>query len=168
MVSSKIKTFNGKKYKFRTDGRIFRQLSNGNWKETGKADNGDGYLRVMISGEKHYVHRIIWEVFNGPIPDGLEIDHINRDRTDNRLDNLRLVTSAQNNHNRKDNVMADELEAGMKRHSSEYNNAWAKKQGYKNFTEYQNTLAQKRGYRNHSHYAMVMRARRKTKRAISP
>ena len=152
MVSSKIIKFNGKKYEFRTDGRIFRQLSNGNWKETGKADDGNGYLRVQIARKNHRVHRIIWTVFNGPIPDGLEIDHINRDKTDNRLDNLRLVTSAQNNHNRKDNVMVDELEAGMKHNSSEYLNAWA----------------QKHGYEDHNHYCRVLSARKKAKHAFTP
>ncbi len=152
MVSSKIIKFNGKKYEFRTDGRIFRQLSNGNWKETGKADDGNGYLRVQIARKNHRVHRIIWTVFNGPIQDGLEIDHINRDKTDNRLDNLRLVTSAQNNHNRKDNVMVDELEAGMKHNSSEYLNAWA----------------QKHGYEDHNHYCRVLSARKKAKHAFSP
>lgn len=152
MVSSKIIKFNGKKYEFRTDGRIFRQLSNGNWKETGKADDGNGYLRVQITRKNHRVHRIIWTVFNGPIPDGLEIDHINRDKTDNRLDNLRLVTSAQNNHNRKDNVMVDELEAGMKHNSSEYLNAWA----------------QKHGYEDYKHYCRILSARKKAKHAFSP
>lgn len=152
MVSSKIIKFNDKKYEFRTDGRIFRQLSNGNWKETGKADDGNGYLRVQIARKNHRVHRIIWTVFNGPIPDGLEIDHINRDKTDNRLDNLRLVTSAQNNHNRKDNVMVDELEAGMKHNSPEYLNAWA----------------QKHGYEDYNHYYRVLSARKKAKHAFNP
>lgn len=140
MVSSKIIKFNGKKYEFRTDGRIFRQLSNGTWKETGKADDGNGYLRVKIARKDYKVHRIIWTVFNGPIPDGFEIDHINRICNDNRLDNLRLVTSAQNNHNRKDNVMVDELEAGMKHNSPEYLNAWAQKYGYEDFNHYQRVM----------------------------
>lgn len=36
---------------------------------------------------------------NGPIPDGLFIDHINRNRTDNRIENLRLVTHKENMRN---------------------------------------------------------------------
>ena len=37
----------------------------------------------------HLVHRIVWDAFNGPIPKGFEVDHINDIRTDNMLDNLR-------------------------------------------------------------------------------
>ena len=48
-----------------------------------------------------YVHRLVWEAFNSPIPDGYEIDHINTIRYDNRLVNLRLVTSKENSNNPK-------------------------------------------------------------------
>lgn len=51
------------------------------------------------------LHRFKWEIFNGPIPNGLVIDHINGDRLDNRLsdieedNNLRLVNNSHNSHN---------------------------------------------------------------------
>lgn len=41
-------------------------------------------------------HRLVWETFNGDIPNGFEIDHIDNDKTNNRLDNLRLVTRSEN------------------------------------------------------------------------
>ena len=41
-------------------------------------------------------HRFIWECFNGIIPDGKEIDHINNKRDDNRLCNLQLLTPKEN------------------------------------------------------------------------
>lgn len=41
-------------------------------------------------------HRLIWEAMNGPIPVGLEINHKNGVKTDNRLSNLELVTHAEN------------------------------------------------------------------------
>lgn len=46
-----------------------------------------------------YVHRLAYETFVGEIPNGYEIDHINTIRDDNRLDNLRVVTHADNNRN---------------------------------------------------------------------
>lgn len=64
-----------------------------------KSDNGCGYLRVRTKLGLKMVHRIIWETFNSEIPDGYEIDHINTIKTDNRLCNLRLVTSKENKNN---------------------------------------------------------------------
>ena len=40
--------------------------------------------------------RLIWESFNGPIPEGMTIDHINGEKADNRLDNLRCCTMRVN------------------------------------------------------------------------
>ena len=47
-------------------------------------------------GGAKYVHRIIWESVNGQIPDGLQINHKNGVRTDNRIENLELVTPSEN------------------------------------------------------------------------
>ena len=46
-----------------------------------------------------YLHRFLWETFMGEIPQGYQIDHINTIRTDNRLENLRLVTCKENHNN---------------------------------------------------------------------
>ena len=45
-------------------------------------------------------HRIVYEAFNGPIPQGMTIDHIDQDKANNRLSNLRLATYAQQNANK--------------------------------------------------------------------
>ena len=42
------------------------------------------------------VHRFVWEYFNGPVDEGLVIDHIDGDRSNNRLSNLRVVTQREN------------------------------------------------------------------------
>jgi len=42
------------------------------------------------------IHRCMWEAFYGPIPNKLEINHKNLDRSDNRLDNLELLTHREN------------------------------------------------------------------------
>jgi hypothetical protein len=54
-----------------------------------------------MNGNDVVASRFIWEFFNGPIPDGIQIDHANRDPSDNRLSNLRLATNSQNQFNRK-------------------------------------------------------------------
>lgn len=46
-------------------------------------------------------HRIVWEMHNGPIPDGMEIDHINHVPGDDRIENLRMVTRLINNRNKR-------------------------------------------------------------------
>lgn len=45
------------------------------------------------------VHRLVWEAFHGPIPENMVIDHISTVRNDNRLCNLRCVTTSENNNN---------------------------------------------------------------------
>jgi hypothetical protein len=59
----------------------------------------DGYVR--ISGgrsvrREQYAHRVVYEAVHGPIPEGMEIDHRNTRRADNRVANLQAVTAAQN------------------------------------------------------------------------
>jgi len=46
------------------------------------------------------MHRYLWEVVNGSIPEGMEIDHKNRIKTDNHIENLRLVTHGENQRNK--------------------------------------------------------------------
>lgn len=59
----------------------------------------DGYIRVRRNNKEYRAHRIIWELFNGPIPEGMLIDHKDGDKFNNRIDNLRLATRQQNNVN---------------------------------------------------------------------
>lgn len=54
-------------------------------------------LRIMQ--KDLYAHRVIWEMVNGPIPQGMVIDHIDRNPFNNSLSNLRLATRGQNNYN---------------------------------------------------------------------
>lgn len=60
----------------------------------------NGYLRVKIYGMQLYVHRIAWLITHNDWPNGV-IDHINGDRSDNRISNLRAVTNTQNSWNSK-------------------------------------------------------------------
>lgn len=63
-----------------------------------------GYIVISIYGKLYQAHRVAWLLMNGPIPHGMHIDHINGDRSDNRIANLRLATIQQNNHNRRISV----------------------------------------------------------------
>jgi hypothetical protein len=58
---------------------------------------GGGYLGLAIQNEKYLAHRVAWVMHYGEQP--TEIDHINGDRSDNRIANLRLVTRTENNMN---------------------------------------------------------------------
>lgn len=60
----------------------------------------NGYLQLMVGRKCVKLHRLIYEHVNGQIPDGFEIDHINGIRTDNRIENLRLVSRGENQQNR--------------------------------------------------------------------
>lgn len=65
----------------------------------GSYDN-DGYLILKVKTRQIKAHRIAWFLFYGEFPN-MEIDHINRDRSDNRIVNLRLSTRETNVANRK-------------------------------------------------------------------
>lgn len=54
---------------------------------------------IRIARKLYYRNRLVWEYFNGPIPEGMEIDHINCERSDDRIENLRLATRRQNARN---------------------------------------------------------------------
>lgn len=61
-----------------------------------------GYVNICLQFKtRHYAHRLAWIMTHGSIPDGAWIDHINGDKVDNRLINLRLCTHAENTRNRK-------------------------------------------------------------------
>jgi hypothetical protein len=64
----------------------------------------NGYPLVVLCGvgkpKPHTVHRIEAEAHLGPIPAGMDVDHINGDRSDNSLRNLRVVSTKDNCRNK--------------------------------------------------------------------
>ena len=78
------------------------------WEWTG-ACTAAGYGVIRINYVNHYLHRLMWETLVGPIPDGLEIDHLCRNRkccnpdhldTVDRRENLRRGIGAETNRRR--------------------------------------------------------------------
>ena len=69
-------------------------------KETLTTLNQIGYRQVAIFGQYYLAHRLIWLYHYGAWPKG-EIDHVNGDRSDNRLENLRDVPRKINGRNQR-------------------------------------------------------------------
>ena len=64
----------------------------------GSWDN-EGYLRISVGGKRYLSHRLAWLYINGQLPK-LQIDHINHNRSDNRIANIREVTQQDNLKNK--------------------------------------------------------------------
>ena len=88
------------------DGHVYSQLSD---RELIPRDNGTRYLRVWINGRPRYIHRLVYETFVGPIPDGLQINHIDHNTHNNNLDNLELVSQRENNNKKAIHETIEEL-----------------------------------------------------------
>lgn len=56
----------------------------------------DDYQFVKIEGKKHYIHQLVLEAFEGEKPKGYECDHIDGDKTNNCIVNLRYLTINEN------------------------------------------------------------------------
>lgn len=80
-------------------GTIDRIMKSGHRRKDIGYIDPQGYKRIRDSYVTMYNHRIVWEAANGPIPKGMVIDHINGNRSDNRIVNLRMVTHAENMQN---------------------------------------------------------------------
>ncbi|NBT52341.1 MAG: hypothetical protein EBV86_00525 [Marivivens sp.] len=59
-----------------------------------------GYRQITVCGDKCLAHRLAWLFGTGEDPGDLTVDHVNRDKQDNRIENLRLATRNQQQANR--------------------------------------------------------------------
>jgi len=83
------------------NGKLFNRIDRGRARKGQEAGNfcKNGYRRVRFDGEPYQTHRIIWKLLYGEDP--AEIDHINGNRSDNRITNLRSVCHYENMRNMK-------------------------------------------------------------------
>lgn len=81
-------------------GNIFWRTSGGRRRSNVPAGSKrkDGYIKIGFAGKHYPAHRLAWILFYGKFADG-EIDHIDRDRSNNRISNLRCVTRRENASN---------------------------------------------------------------------
>ena len=82
-------------WRWRVNSRVPKTLEAGAQRKS----NSDGYLNVSVNGRNYPVHRVVMLMCYGFYGEGLEVDHINHVRNDNRLFNLRFVTRSENSKN---------------------------------------------------------------------
>jgi len=83
--------------------RIDLRRTDGKWKVVNnKKNHNEGYCQVSFNGRMVLYHVIVWILSTGnDIPEGMQIDHKNGNKLCSTMSNMRLVTSRQNNQNRK-------------------------------------------------------------------
>ena len=90
---------------FRIDpetGKIYWAVAHGRWSARPAGDLAgclrNGYRYINVEGRNYFGHRIAWLIEHSEWP-AMTLDHINGDRDDNRPQNLRMATAAENNQN---------------------------------------------------------------------
>lgn len=96
-----VSAANFDKYEVSNDGLMRNKRPRSDRPELLKGSSDkDGYIRYALRSDgktwNRISHRIVWESFVGPIPAGMQINHKNGIKNDNRLENLEVVTPSQN------------------------------------------------------------------------
>jgi hypothetical protein len=97
-------------FEYHEDGYLIRKISGqgrankagskvGNYSAKNLGKRNARYVTTKINGQHWCVHKLIYLWHHGYVPD--QLDHINRDTLDNRIENLRPATNSQNASNRK-------------------------------------------------------------------
>ena len=81
------------------DGKLVRLYDAGNQHQHVGWINNSGYLQTEVKGKTMMVHRIIFEMHHGALKAGEQVDHIDRNPLNNKIENLRRCTQNQNQIN---------------------------------------------------------------------
>lgn len=92
--------------------------------EAGTLDS-NRHWQVKLDKKLYIVHSIIWKMHNGDLPQGFVIDHFDRDSTNNRLSNYRVVTQLVNTRNRNPNKNNTSGVHGVNFYTSKGYSYWA-------------------------------------------
>lgn len=93
-------------------------------------DKGSGYYVVAFFGQRYYVHRILWIMRNGEIPQDIGIDHIDGNVTNNLPSNLRLADNCENHWNMDSRANSSSGHQGVSWNNRE--GKWAVRIGFRN------------------------------------
>jgi len=83
------------------NGELIRKYDPGNQHKHVGWINNSGYKQTEVNGKAFMIHRIIYEMHYNEIPFGLQIDHIDRNPLNNKIENLRLCEQSENKINSK-------------------------------------------------------------------
>ena len=81
------------------DGILYHNRQSYFARPVGSLHRDKKHLSTTVEGSKQLVHRIIWTLHYGAIPEGMLIDHIDHNGFNNRIENLRLATKKTNGRN---------------------------------------------------------------------
>lgn len=83
----------------------------------GRKDSS-GYFRFCILNRKYLVHRVIFALYSNMDIENLEVDHLNTNKLDNRIENLRAVTPSINSRNKRKQSVRLQHSTGVVFHTS--------------------------------------------------
>ena len=91
-------TVNGESLGVSQCGSLLRNSNGGRWRKAGEyvssgKQRKDGYWVVNVKGAPKYIHRLVAEAWVGVIPDGMQVHHVDGDRSNNTASNLRIMSA---------------------------------------------------------------------------
>ena len=88
-------------FRYNKNGTLTRLKGVRHWGTKTGRENSNGYTQVGVDGVYFMAHRIIWEMHHGLIKPGMHIDHIDFNKANNRIENLRVVDMKENSARRR-------------------------------------------------------------------